>query len=153
MYLQRYSAVEVYVMENSGGISDIFDPKPTLQSIMERFKNGHFFREFVVVESGCDFSYNLLPLIVQKNKEQSRPSIHNNDGGPPHSYHFLRSPYHTTNPQYSSLTSSQQVQNLELVNSHNVNPYHQTQASSSSVYPILTTPNPAPAYPQVNIII
>lgn len=94
MYLlprkQRYSAVEVYTAENSP-----VDVDPSSSGFENRYlQDIQFTRESVIIESGCDFSLNLLTLFGSRLKADK--DVH----GPPQQKMFLRSPFQTTPPPY-----------------------------------------------------
>lgn len=89
----------------------------TLYGIIEKFQTGTFAREFVVIESGCDFTFNLLPLLLQHRIESKYEPQSKDAGASPQNYHFLKSPYHPTPPSNLSPVKHH-VQNLELANSH-----------------------------------
>lgn len=131
----------------------------TIQGILDKFKQSQFVREFVVVESGCDFTFNLLPLLLQRNQQQASTyqtptenlpsSAH--DTEEPHRFHFLKSPYHSTQQQHATPPSTAAHQ---LINYPPTNIQDQKQQPSHSPVPYTTPSGPIPAhsyshYPQV----
>ncbi len=145
-----------------------------LPVILDKFKRGQFIREFVLVESGCDYSFNLLPLLYQAGQtslNQDLPLPHssslanaNDVQHEPQRFSFLKSPFHQKHPHHSESTSSstpsQLVQNLNSINSqysiqyppinnNNANNNQQTSQTPPVVHTTTTNTNPLYSYLQV----
>jgi hypothetical protein len=88
---------------------------------LDKLRTTNFVKEFVVVESGCDFNFNLLPILrQQQNNRYPKPRV--NTGSVPHVFHFLKSPYYPTEPEHLTGSPKQQlVQDLISTNSHQYN--------------------------------
>jgi len=85
---QRYSVVEVYTAESSNPSTDPYHQQ--MQAPLENLNDIRFSRESVIIESGCDFTFNLLPLIASAQAPSERPSNYGN----PQQQVLLKSPYH-----------------------------------------------------------
>ncbi|CAL8101728.1 unnamed protein product [Orchesella dallaii] len=86
---QRYSAVEVYTAEGTSSSGDAYRPTPA-----EKLSNIKYTRESVIIESGCDFTFNLFPYMsdFQNPSEQQQGTTAQTIK----QQMFLRSPYHPT---------------------------------------------------------
>lgn len=90
---QRYSVVEVYIAERTP--PTIPESNQNQQHLQHQTpEHINFVRETVIIESGCDFTLHLLPLLAIGGHAQA---VHDPKTPPPQ-HAVLRSPYHRTVP-------------------------------------------------------
>lgn len=90
VFFQRYSAVEVYIAEPYADGGDINQQRD--QPSIENLNSLKFVRESVIIESGCEFTFNLLPFVTNSQNQPSQGAQTQQQRM------LLRSPYHNSIP-------------------------------------------------------
>jgi len=105
-WFQRYSAVEVYVTDHKElllGPNSTNGSGNAVQTLYNIFRTTNFIRESVVVESGCDFTFNLLPILMKNQNNSPATGTRKDDL---HNYRILKSPFHKDHPIHSTPPTS-----------------------------------------------